>query len=77
MLPITLTGGSRPAPYYGMFAGTMGLFLGRWIYRIICNALLPKSESEKVIDSQILIIHNSSNNGQDDEICYESDDLKL
>ena len=77
MLPITLTGGSRPAPYFGMAAAALCFFLGRWVYRKICNLLLRKKDVELVYESKSIDFDEPSEETSKEGIAYESEELKL
>lgn len=77
MLPITLTGGSRPAPYFGMAAAALCFFLGRWVYRKICNLLLKKKDVELVYESKSINFNEPSEETSEENITFESEELKL
>ena len=77
MLPITLTGGSRPAPYFGMAAAAICFFGGRWVYRKICNLLLKKKDVELVYESKSIYLDEPSEETSNESITYESEELKL
>ena len=77
MLPITLTGGSRPAPYFGMAAAAICFFGGRWVYRKICNLLLKKKDVELIYESKSIDLDEPSEETSKESITYESEELKL
>ena len=80
MLPITLTGGSRPAPYFGMAAAALCFFLGRigmLASALCCYLLLRKKDVELVYESKSINYDEPSEEMSKESITYESEELKL
>ena len=73
---LRLIGASKPSPAFAFAAYGASIFLGRWVYHIICNLILKKKDKEEVVESQAINVELLPKDKNEDEVIYESDSLK-